>query len=166
MSDLKERLRQLSKQLKEAQDDVEHSERQLKDAKARLRSINEDLFPGLMDEMGVKLLALDNGTVIKLEEVVSAAITEANRERAHAWLVANGYGGLIKTTVVAEFDAGHRDEAVSVAHGLAESHDHIELKEKVHPATLKAFVKERLTNGDNFPMELFSVHATTVAKPK
>jgi len=41
---------------------------------------------------------------------------------------------------------------------LVPNYEGVDDKAAVHPSTLTSFVKERLAEGDDFPLELFGVH--------
>ena len=85
---------------------------------------------------------------------------------AYDWLVRNGHEGLIKNEVLLKFG---RDEDVVVnetvdalkSRGLAP-----EIRQSIHPSTLKAFVKEQLSSGVDIPSEPFGVFVGTKATIK
>lgn len=138
-------------------------EDQLKAAKAdAFRTEREDL-PELMSEVGMSEFVLEDGSKVSVKEEVDASITEAKRDAAVAWLVDNGFGGLIKTTVTASFAKGDREAAVELAERMSQDGIIAELKEVVHPATLKSFVKEQLTNGEEIPFDTFSIRPYNIA---
>lgn len=154
---LVERAHNLTNEIKALEDS-------LKDHKALLREVTEGTLPDLMTEIGITSMELEDGTKLTLAEEVQAAITEANRQAAHQWLVANGYGSIIKTKVQVEFGAGEREEAVDMVDKLAAEHEAVTLDERVHAQTLKSFIRERLAAGEQVPMDLFSVFPRNVVK--
>jgi hypothetical protein len=129
-----------------------------------LRIEREDL-PELMREVGLAELKLANGVEVSISEEVTAAISEERRAAAHAWLREHNFGGLIKTVVTVPFGRGEEEEARRLAAEIAEAHD-CELKETIHPQTLKAFVKEQVEGGKPLPYELFGVFPFSRAKVK
>ena len=129
-----------------------------------LRVEREDL-PELMREVGLTKLTLTDGTEVTLTEEVTAAITEDRRPAAHAWLREHNFGGLIKTLLTVPFGRGEEDEARRMAERIAEEHE-CSLDEKVHPMTLKAFVREQVEGGKPLPFDLFGVHPFSRAKIK
>lgn len=129
-----------------------------------LRVEREDL-PELMREVGLTKLTLTDGTEVTLTEEVTAAITEERRQAAHAWLREHNFGGLIKTLLTVPFGRGEEDEARRLAERIAEEHE-CSLDEKVHPMTLKAFVREQVEDGKPLPFDLFGVHPFSRAKIK
>lgn len=143
---------------------VEQAEASLQRAKAELRTVQDEDLPELMMELGISMFELSDGTRIEVKPEVQCAITDATRARAHSWLTANGFGGLIKTVVTASFGKGEHEQAVEAAAKIGG-----ELKETVHPATLKSFVKERLAAASEAPLlvppaDLFNLHPFTRAK--
>ena len=142
-------------------------ENELKDAKAALLKTQTEDLPDLMEEIGMLAVTLQDGSSVKVVEDLTCGITVANRDAAHAWLIENGFGGLIKTQVITEFGRGQLDEAINYAQEASRLHPEnpAALKDAVHPATLKSFVKEQLESGkEAFPMELFNVRPFNRAK--
>jgi len=124
--------------------------------KAEVMKLERDDLPALMAELGLQEVKLANGVVITIKEEVESHISVERRPEAHAWLLAHGYGGIIKTVVSVQFAKGEHDAAVSVEHDLQSKYDRpVALEEVVHPSTLKSFVKERLSAGEALPMDLF-----------
>lgn len=163
MSDLN-RVGKLAQLLADQKDKVKQLEEQLKLAKAEaLRTEREDL-PDLMQECGLQSVTLEDGSKIEVREEVDAAITEATRSRAMAWLTDNDFGGLIKTVVSVEFERGLVSEARQLADNLNGEGLFANLKETVHPQTLRAFVREQMQDGRPIPVDLFNVHPYNIAK--
>lgn len=163
-----ERVRVLARALRDAESEVGRLEGELAVAKATTRRLSTEDLPELMRELEMTEFAMEDGFRVKVEEAITASITEANRERAHAWLEENGYGGLIKTSVAVAFGRDERDEALALATRLADEEaprgHSVALAESVHPSTLKAFVRERQREGELPPADLFSLHVFSLAK--
>lgn len=141
------------------QDNVAALQLQLEAAKADLLKVETEDLPELLKELRMSAFTLEDGSKIEVKPDIQCGITEARRTAAHAWLVEHDFGGLIKTEVVKAFDRDARDEAVALAaeiQGVCE--------EKVHPATLKAFIKEQLEAGVSLPTELFGIFPFNRAK--
>lgn len=163
MSDIK-RVTKLALLLVKQQAAVKTIDAKLKEAKKAMLSTEREDLPMLMKEVGLTELKLESGEKISVVEDCDAAITAKTKMGAIKWLVTNNFGGLIKTQVAVEFDRGDHDDAEKVRDELAEKYDGVELVEKVHPATLKAFVKEQLGKGAAIPMDLFNVRPFSKAK--
>lgn len=73
------------------------------------------------------------------------------------WLDDNNLGGVIKNEVVVSFDRGDNEKAKELMLELQEKQLDCLKEESVHPMTLKATLKEALSQGLNVPFDLFSV---------
>ena len=140
--------------------------------KAEAERIARDDLPELMLEAELQEFTLTNGLVVSVGEHVHANITEANRKKAHAWLVEHGFGGLIKSEVTVSFAASEEgtNRAAELTDKLtAEYGNSVGVKDAVHAGTLKAFIREQLEAGNDIPRELFGVftfNKAEVKKPK
>lgn len=131
---------------------VESLEAQLAAAKADLTRIEQEDLPDLMMELELKSFKMENGASVDIVADVTCGITEEKRAAAHAWLTEKGFGGLIKTDVIVTFGKGEQAAAQECAAAVGGT-----LKEAVHPATLKSFIKEQLAAGAPVPFDLFAV---------
>ena len=152
MSDL-QRAVQLAELLLKLRQNVERLETELEAAKKDMRRVEQEDLPDLMQELGLETFKLTTGELIEVKPEVDCGISEERRARAHAWLTENGFGGLIKTEVVAKFGREEREAAVACAQQIGG-----EMIERVHPSTLKSFVKEQMAAGNPVPFDLFGVH--------
>jgi len=157
MSDLK-RLSAMGRLLVAVQTQESELEGKLKKVKAERLQLEREDLPQLMIEVGMSEFRLEDGTIIRMEEDCDARINDKTREQAFGWLIANGYGGLIKTEVAVKFGRGDHENALKVSNHLSQDYEEVELKETVHHSTLKAFVKEQMAAGTAIPMDLFNVH--------
>lgn len=140
---------------------VEQAEAALALAKANyLRTTTEDL-PELMSELTLQEIKLEDGTSVEIKPDVMCGITEANRPAAHAWLKENNFGGLIKSVLSVSFGTGEEELCNAVFEAAAAELEgtsiFVEVKDSVHPATLKSFCKERLEAGEAPPQQLFGL---------
>lgn len=158
MSDL-QRAVQLAELLLQMRNKVQDMEKQLEVAKADLRRVEQEDLPELMQELGLETFKLKTGETIEVKPEIDCGISEERRGAAHDWLSANGFGGLIKTEVVAKFGRDERDAAVACAQQIGG-----EMIERVHPSTLKSFVKEQMSAGKPVPFDLFGVHPYSKVK--
>ena len=130
----------------------------IKEEKKKLLKLTDEDLPALLHEIGMAKFELDDGSKIELKPTYGAHIKVDNRDAAFGWLRSNGVDDIIKNTVSCIFGRGEDKKAetfIKVAHdaGVPASQ-----KEEVHPSTLKAFVKERVENGEEFPMDLFGAY--------
>lgn len=116
-----------------------------------------DTIPEIMGEMSVLQAKLKNGRVVSLRQEVNISI--ADPDNAFKWLDIQGEGGIIKTNVITPFNRDEREAAVEFAAELMKKGLSCEMKETVHPMTLKSWAKERLENSRPIPNDLFSTAA-------
>ncbi len=112
------------------------------------KGLIEKTLPSAMDELKTGGFEYRDGNVaydLKLDEAIQAGITEANKADAFAWLNKNGHGDLIKRQIVIEFSRDQQKLALKFMRDLAQRKTPLNpvIKETVHAATLKAFVKEQ-----------------------
>lgn len=113
----------------------------------RISEIKTVLIPGVMEELGSTEIKLEDKTKIKIEPKVNASIKKENEPKVFDWLIANGFGGLIKSSVTAEFPREEVERAQELVESLRDEEIEATLKQGVHNATLKSFVKEELEAG-------------------
>jgi hypothetical protein len=145
---------------------IEQLEFQLSQLKDKYRFLTEEEMPSIMDELGVSSVTLSSGKKVSLDSSIHTQIAAANREAAHSWLRDNDMGDIIKNEVVVKFTRSQDNvvaEITSVAENLGLSYDR---KESVHPQTLKAFVKEQMSQGKQLPPELFGIYIKRVVNIK
>lgn len=167
------RLRMMGELLQRQAVKVAALELELKAAKEAYERTEREDLPELMEEIGMSSFKLEDGTSIEITNDVMCNISEDRRPEAHQWLIKNGFGGLIKTCVVTEFGRGELPQAAEYQKLVIEKFpDYVPMvKDTVHAATLKSFVKEQLAKVpeegeafEEFPKELFGVYQFNRAK--
>lgn len=156
-------LQDLAEQQAAAEAKVAKIESDLAAAREELKDIAERQLPELMDQIGLETFKTRSGLVINVKETIRASIPKANAPRAFAWLKANGHEAMIKRVVAVQFGKGEDERAEALRAALAQEYE-VDDKASVHPSTLAAFVREKLENGDDIPLELFGVHRQRVSK--
>lgn len=159
-----DRVTQMCRQVAHEEADIVAAENNLKARKSALLAMKRVDLPELMAEFGLKMFALDDGTQIEIKGDVEARISDDNRDQAHAWLASHGFGGLIKTQVIVEFGRGEKEAADACVDKLRAEHDNVACCEAVHPQTLRAFVREQMSQGNALPLSLFGVQPFSFAK--
>jgi hypothetical protein len=140
--------------------------------KEKLRRIREEDLPTAMLEVGIDKFTTDDGLLVESKYEVVANITQANQEACYEWLTKNGFAGIIKMIVDVQFERGEIDKARKLAEMLMKKKVNVAVKESIHAATLKSFVKERMQEENPkvpFPTDLFGARgyqAATVKPPK
>lgn len=148
----------------EAELKVEEIEEQLKAAKKELNDIAEKRIPELMERADMESVTTASGKKVVVAETLRASIPKARRGEAYRWLDESGNGSIIKRKVQAQFAKNEEAEAQALLERLREVFPLAEIEESVHASTLKAFVKERLENGEEVDADLFGVFVQKRAK--
>ena len=145
---------------------VEAAETELKRCKAELFKITYEDMPELLRESGFTEVTMDDGTKVAINDDISCAITEANAPTALKWLRDNALGSIIKTGVTVMFGKDELAKADTLFAQVLKKYgpEKADMSEKVHPATLKATLKERMEAGKATPAKLFSIQPYSYAK--
>ena len=146
---------ELARAIRNKEEHIETLEKTLKDEKKALIKMTDEDLPTMLAELGLSSMTLDDGSDVSVKQTYGASIRVDDKPAAFEWLRDNGYDDIIKNQVLCIFGRGEDDQA-SAFQALASQQGYAaEQKMDVHPQTLRAFVKERCENGDDFPMELF-----------
>ena len=149
---------ELAEKIQSQEQQVADTEEKLKKQKEELRKLQNEELPMLMQEIGIKKFELEDGSSVNIKEIYAGSISQANKEKAFNWLRQNKFDDIIKNTVTTAFGKGE-DTAAKNFMDIAEQAGYTPVqKTEVHPQTLKAFIKERVEGGDEFPMELFGAY--------
>tara|TARA_R100001082_G_scaffold41243_1_gene21909 strand:- start:3277 stop:3855 length:579 start_codon:yes stop_codon:yes gene_type:complete len=133
-------------------------EEAVKAKKEEFRATSEQELPEAMQAAGLSELVLSTGEKITIAEFYNAHISKVNQETAYNWLVSNGHAGLIKNEVSLKFARDQERIAEETVLALKARGLSPEVRQSVHPSTLKAFVKEQLTSGKDIPSEPFGIY--------
>ena len=149
---------EMARAIRVKEDQIAGLEAQLKETKKELLKLTDEDLPAMLQELGLSKFTLDDGSNVEVKPTYGASIKVDNRPAAFEWLREHGYDDIIKNTVACSFGRGEDDRASAFA-AFAEKEGYFaEQKTEVHPQTLRAFVKERVEAGDEFPMELFGAY--------
>ena len=155
-------LSQLVRDLRSIESSIEDAETRLKILKQAKHKLSVENIPALMDEMGVERLDVD-GMTVERRMIVAASIPAANKDQAFEWLRSNGLDDIIKNEVTCSFGKGEDNVAGDVIGILCDRGFDPMTKTHVHPSTLKAFVKERITDGKPIDLDLFGAFISNTA---
>lgn len=145
----------LARRIRDTEEEIARTETFLKEKNAALRKMTDEDMPAVLEELGLRNFTLDDGSKVELKPLYGASIPGARKEEAFEWLRDNGYDDLIKNDVICTFGRGEDEKAVAFADTARAQGLSPEQKQTVHAQTLKAWVRERVENGDAFPMDLF-----------
>ena len=148
----------LAQKISNKETEIQEAETRLKDLKKDLQRMTEEDLPQMLTEMGVSSFKLADGSSVDIKPLYGASIPKDKVEEAHQWMRDNGFGDAIKNVVAVSFGMGEDDKAQEFAERATQLGLVPDQKESIHPSKLRAWVKERVENGEEFPMELFGAY--------
>jgi len=151
--------------LLEAQKEISTVEEELKKLKNVEATLSEQTIPNLMQQAGVSLIKLKDGSSVEVKPFYAARIVASRSDEAFSWLRDNGHGDLIKHQVTLEFGMKQDNEAKSIVEELKQKGLPVQQKLSVHPSTLRSFVKDQIQDlGKDVPVELFNTYVGSKTK--
>jgi len=137
------RVSEMAEAMRKAQKAVAAATAALAKETADLVRIEQQDFPDLLREVGLKEIKLDDGAVLSLVDDIQCGISEDRKPRAFAWLREHNFDGIIKSQVIVEFGKGEDKARADTIKLLIKSKLDPIAKDTVHPATLKSMLKEQ-----------------------
>lgn len=138
----------------------------VKERKETLRNLTEVRIPEALNELGMSSFKMADGSSIEVKPFYSASIPAERKGEAYEWLRQHGYDDIIKNTVSVQFGRGEDEDAGKMLELVRKSGYIPDQAEKIEPMTLKAWVREMVEQGTEFPSELFGAHVGQKAKIK
>lgn len=151
-------LADLAKRAKNLEREIEDLEAVLKERKHQQTKLLEESIPEALNSLGMKSFQMEDGSSISIKPYYSASIKEERRAEAYQWLREHGFDDIIKNTVSVRFGRGEDNLCESLLNLLGEKGFPAEQAEKIEPMTLKAWAREQVERGNEFPMDLFGVY--------
>lgn len=169
-------LRRLNKLVLEAaklEIDIMKIEADLKEKQNQLRAHKEKFIPELMAEMGMSSIVTATGVKVELKDEVRAAFPKSDqekRQRAFSYLEQEGDDGIIKRQFVIQYGRNAASWADEFSKKLEElgvaEHATVEEDWSIHHQTLLAYLRGKLKEGANIPMDAFGAVVQSFAKIK
>mgnify|MGYP003110610382 FL=1 len=151
--------------LLETQKKISTVEEELKKLKEVETTLSEQTIPNLMQQAGISMLKLADGSSVEVKPFYSARIPASKSEEAFNWLRENGHGDMIKNQVSLEFGMRQDNEAKALVEELKQKGLAVNQKTSVHPSTLRGFVREQIQElGKDVPAELFGTYVANKTK--
>lgn len=149
---------QLARRAKNLEREIEDLEAVLKERKHQQHKLLEESIPEALASLGMKSFQMEDGSSISIKPYYSASIKEERRAEAYEWLRQHGFDDIIKNTVSVRFGRGEDTLCENLLNLLGEKGFPAEQAEKIEPMTLKAWAREQVERGNEFPMDLFGVY--------
>lgn len=163
LSGLAERQVELEAQLAEKQAEIKHLE-------AEIREIAWNNIPELLDELNMESFKLKDGSEISVKEDIRLSIPKDPDRRAAViqWLLDNEGAYLIKEEFGFKFDKGDADAAKQFEAYCAQYPGRLNMAhfENVETNSVKAFIKNKLAEGEDVPLATLGGFRQTIAKIK
>ena len=141
-------------------DEIDKLDFALKTAKGKLTNLVKNELPALLAEGQTSVWANDDVSISIKSKVGGSLNYSKDKDGGLAWLRANEFSGIIKSSLEAAFADDQFDLAVSVAAMLADQFAlKVEVDRAVHPQTLIAWAKARMEEGGVVPLELLGLTA-------
>lgn len=145
------------------EDLLERLEEKRKETQALYDNIRDRQLPDALLEANIVKFETKDGLKVKVEKMYLANVNKENAPKFYDWLDEHGHSGIIESNVTLAFGKGGRHEAKSAAEQLESEGFKPQLNEAIHWATLRAFAREQIEEGNDLPPEL-SVHQVDRAK--
>jgi len=151
--------------LLDIQKKISTAEEEMKKLKEVETTLSEQTIPNLMQQAGISMLKLADGSSVEVKPFYSARIPASKSEQAFDWLRANGHGDMIKNQVSLEFGMRQDNEAKALVEELKQKGLAVQQKTSVHPSSLRGFVREQIQDlGKDVPAELFGTYVANKTK--
>ena len=156
-------LSSLVKQLRHVESQIADAETHLKALKQEKHKLSVENIPAIMDEMGLERVDVE-GLTVQRKMMVHASIPVSRKDEAHAWLRDHGHDDIIKNDVTVSFGKGQDNLAGDLIGRLEAEGLDPKAKTYVHPSTLKAFIKEQVTDGKPIDLDMFGAFLANAAE--
>lgn len=143
--------------------EIEELGAQMQVKQDRVKKIEEELIPGIMDNVGIPEIKLPSGHKVSVSDHVAVSIPKTTETEAFGWLEDHNFGDIIKNELVVSFDKAENDKAKQLQKELIEEGYDPSIKRGVHPSTLRAWAKEQMKKGITLPSDIFSTWVTRKA---
>ena len=152
------RISLLADKMHDLDKEVAKAELKVKNLKAQHDQIAIEQLPELFEQVGMEELKTRSGLPLKLKSKVHTNISKGRKANAIAWLDANGQGGMVKRSVIIDFDKTQADKVEALLRLIGRSWKNHRTELDVHSATVKAFVVRQLKDGKKIPFDVFGIH--------
>lgn len=145
--------------------EVGELEERLKQKKAELRTLREELLPDLMDSVGLREFRTSEGAKVSVSRVLSVSVPRDRKPAAVAWLRNHGFDGYVKDEIAATLGKGQLDLAETATAALRElGISDVRRIADFHSGQVKALLRRWLEDGKKVDLELFGAYDRREAK--
>lgn len=163
-SDILGRISKLADKMHQLDRDVAEAELKVKKLQAQHDQIAIEQLPDLFEQVGMAELKTRSGLPLKLKNKVHTNISKDRKATAIAWLDENGQGGMVKRSVIIDFDKTQTEKVLRLLRLIGKGWPNHRTELDVHSATVKAFVTRQLAEGKKIPFDVFGIHCVDVVE--
>jgi len=158
------RISVLADEMHDLDKQIAESELKTKKLNEAHRQIAEEQLPELFEQVGMEELKTRSGLPLKLKNKIHTNISKGRKPNAIAWLDANGQGGMVKRSVIIDFNKTQEDKVTALLRLIGRGWPNNRTELNVHASTVKAFVVRQLAEGKDIPLDIFGVHCVDVVE--
>ena len=161
------KLKTFANNLSNLTEEIDELESRLKSLKHLRQIITHKDMPDLMNEMGIDMISV-NGMKFTKDLYFSGSWPKDKvlEDLAMIHLKELDALDIVKTELVAKFGRNEIDMAKYCIEQIESFCDDIDLKVRVHPMTLKSFVRKRLKNNEDIDPESLGIFTSSYVKVK
>lgn len=157
----------LARKQLEIEAEVAKAEATLKDAKARLRKIQEGELPAALKAAGIPSFTLDNGMTVSYAEDLKCEVPKKNKGAVIAKMTEWGFAANVAHVLTVDLGTGNKDNAVTALKAIAEEMGvEATLAEDIPTGTVKKVLRQRIKEGKSDDLALFGAFQFTKATVK
>jgi len=150
------KIAEMGEALFRAQEAVNLKRAELKKAERVLAQLQEVDIPEYMTEIGLTKFET-NDVSVEIKESIQVSPLKANRPKVMQVVTDAGDANLIKDTISFMFTRGQHEEADEFYTQAIEKGQAPKREQKIESATLRAYVINKLKNGEEVDVDLFGV---------
>ncbi len=162
--DILGRISVLADEMHDIDKQIAKTDLEVKKLRETHRQIAEEQLPELFEQVGMEELKTRSGLPLKLKNRVHTNISKGRKPNAIAWLDENGQGGMVKRSVIIDFDKTQEDKVKALLRLINRGWPNNRTELDVHASTVKAFVVRQLAEGKEIPLDIFGVHCVDVVE--
>lgn len=161
-------LTNLAAHQQELEDQIAETEAKLKELGEKHREVSWNQIPELMATLGVDTFTLKGGYTVKVDEKLQLSVPKKNKEKAYEWVDENGGSAIVKRAFVIAFDKEQEAFARKFQRDCAQRKHSLPMEETkaVHSSTLNKFLRDKMADGADVPLELFGGFKQRIATIK
>jgi hypothetical protein len=159
-------LRALAHKQLELEAEVSKHEAALKDAKERLKKVQESDLPNALKAAGMTTFGLDNGMTVSYDEDLKVSVPKKNKAAVIKQMKEWGYTANVANLLTVDLGKGNDNVAKALSAQAEEMGVTAILSEDIATGTVKAALNKRIKEGKSDDLALFGAFSFTKSTVK